>query len=164
MMMHNWRGSLLIEFLAYLGIAAFIALLCATVLHQSHRSFLTVMREDNQQVEAYLVQDIFARDVHTAPAELAQWLAVNPELLVWHDGDHDIGWQYARNKLRRIVGEYNPAGGSWYRAAKSTMLAGVDSCAFQMHGIEGVEGVTMQVTCHGHEYTQCVAVRRGMVI
>lgn len=93
------------------------------------------------QILLHSSTDLFVRDIRAQSVK--QWKIIQPDYLIWNNGEYDIGWHYHDNKVERIEGVYQ---NKWKKKRTSVVVASLKDAVFTVdydnRAVVGV-GVTL---------------------
>jgi len=145
MYIQHKKGFSLVLFLIYILI---FSLISCGICHIIATVVIPSLRNHRECQSLLLLQsaiDIFVRDIRMNRKN--QWKALEPQRIIWNDGEKDREWRYHDKKLERIEGIYEKEWKSKYTSVIATNLAKV---LFSYHYKNSqLSGVTITVTPAG---------------
>lgn len=138
--MHNRHGFLLIEWLVYCMIIAFVALCTALWLSNCYIPIIKDAQASSAMVDVWVAHDLMIRDLRNAEGDLpwkTQKIATSE--YVWKMRSSSVGWAIHNKKLIRTEGDFN---GIWRSSSRAIVARGMSS-----FGITGDHALPHLVTC-----------------
>lgn len=121
--MNNKNGFSLVSFLVYLFCFTLITFFINHLIISLILPTITATRQYKTLIALHVASDLFVRDFKNG----FQLILVSPQELIWKNGENNIGWRIAENKLERIEGIYN---NGWKNKRTSIVAAGIQSGKF----------------------------------
>ena len=123
--MNNKHGFSLVLFLVYLFFFSFISCCMCHIITVFIIPSLQSTRFYQAQIMLHSNSDLFVRDIRMQP--IKQWKLIQPDYLIWNNGEYDIGWYYHDNKVERIEGTYE---NKWKKKRTSIVAASLNNAVF----------------------------------
>ncbi len=117
----NKNGFSLLEFLVYFMLLSFLATTIFSWLAHSHHTLKNRSRQATELLQLYAAHDVLVRDLRAAPALREHWKKIHTKELIWHVGNHDVGWRVEDKKLLRLEGRYDAEKQQWMKKTKSVV-------------------------------------------
>lgn len=126
--MSSKHGFSLVLFLVYLFFFSFIS---CCMCHMLTTCILPSLKS-TRIYYAYLLlhnsSDLFVRDIRTK--SITSWKVIQPDYLIWNNGQQDIGWHYHDNKIERIEGVYE---NKWKKRRTSIVVSHLNNGLFTLN-------------------------------
>jgi hypothetical protein len=125
-------GFFLIEILVYmLGATLLIMLVMHYAVNTTHLLKTTTERV-TRMMSLCSALDLVCRDLAAAPCAGKEWKVLQPTMLIWQQGDQDIGWLFNGVELVRCEGNYRQNQGHWKSVVKSVAAHNLRSVTFSV--------------------------------
>jgi hypothetical protein len=128
--MRNQQGFSLLSFLLYLMLFSLMTFFVCHIIVSLVIPSLTSVRTCQSIMNLHIASDLFVRDVH---AGIDDWKSVTSHEIIWHNGDHDIGWFFEDNYLKRATGLYDTG---WKNKTTSIVAGGVAQATFVVEKVQ----------------------------
>lgn len=160
----HYRGFSLFECLMYIAISSVLyAITCSWFSHIIYRN---VQTRTNNSVEIALLSaiDCCTRDIHTAPANISQWVHAEKNYIAWKTDKMIVGYYYDGDRIIRISSNKKKGDHKKRLYAKSQITSGVSACDFKYDKANQlIKGIVLHISLTKNnitkERTQYVALR-----
>lgn len=160
----------LLEMVIALALTSLLSLLVAQWFSSSHLVVRHQAQQTTRLMALYSAQNVLARDMQQAPANLQEWYELGDGTYVWRTANLAVGWHVENDTLYRTQGHYDVKKQHWGKHKKNCVAVGVHQCVlkpvYKHNGtIEAIEG-SLMATIDGKERTFLLyeRVRNGQVV
>jgi hypothetical protein len=137
----NRRGMLIIEFLIYLMLFSFMAMISASWVSYVWKHYIHQSHQRHALITLYVSHDVLLRDIHA----IKKVVSCTPEYLVAQVDQDYVGWIKHNDQLLRLKGSYNETTQQWIARSKNLMAQPLDKLAFSEHA----DGITFTLSACG---------------
>lgn len=144
------KGFMLIEWLVYF----FLLLLTLTLIFHFSATIQQQLvfwgRRSEALSQLCVAQDLFSRDVSSAPIELNQWDVLKSESIAWRQKNVTTSWEFHNKRLVRVKkgGDQRVNRGSKKKSVIARNIAAVHFTPhYKRNAIPGCEKVIQSISC-----------------
>jgi len=124
--MKNKDGFSLILFLFYLMLNSIIicsicSIIVTFVLPSLQSSYIY-----QKQLALHIALDVFVKEIRAS--KIVEWKLVTPDIIIFNDGENDIGFRCYKNRFERLAGIYK--NNHWQKRRISVIGQGISKVTF----------------------------------
>ncbi len=130
--MNKVKGFFMTEFLVYLVLFSCIVIYLMQLLVSSSLQLRTQEIELQRTLQVLTALDLIAYELSQADASKVTWYKTEKDSVIWHSKakNKDIGFCCIKNRLLRIVGNYDANNGRWTSKISNSIAENIKSVAF----------------------------------
>lgn len=159
------KGFFLYEVLISLMLAAFIMLMCTTMLLSLHRHVSRLNALCSSSLKSSGAALVAMRELAHAPCAISSWKKCEHTAAVWNNGAIDTGIHITNGSLVCYRGTYNAAKREWVSKTQSTLLENARGLTFDYQKKDGrITGVCFSFTCDNKTTEATVMCENGIIL
>lgn len=109
------------------------------------------------RITLHMAHDLLVRDIHGASSKRETWKKIEPDIVIWHIGRKDVGWQYKKGQLLRIEGNFDESTNRWHKKVQSVVAQSIAEVQFHIYGQDAIEYVGFEFKADGKNKQYIVA-------